>query len=529
MKLTPRELDALLVHQAGYLAQKRLARGCQLNHPEAVALISCQIQEFARNGDSVAELMCKGRQLLGRKQVMNGIGEMIHEIGVEATFPDGTKLVTLSHPVCREHGNLTLALYGSFLPVPDTSIFVTKEDLNEDPRMKRSPPGSIYPKKDEPVIYINKGKKRTALEVVSVCDRPIQIGSHYNFIEANKHLVFDRAQSYGMRLDIPAGNAVRFEPGEVRQVTLVEIGGNKIVRGGNGLCDGLIHNCNLRNVMQKIADQHFGNKVQEFQLAAKPCNISRYIYAKNYGPTVGDKVRLGDTSLVIEIEKDFTEYGNECKFGGGKVLRDGLGQAAQKKSCDVLDTVITNCVTVDAMQGIVKADVGIKDGKIAAIGKAGNPDVMDRITPGMIVGVATEVISAEGLILTAGGIDSHVHYICPQLVKDAISSGLTTLLGGGVGPATGSRATTCTPGPHHIRTMIESTDCFPMNFGFTGKGSTSESDNLSAALVEQIEAGAIGLKIHEDWGATPAVIDTALRVAEEYDIQVKYILALTML
>ncbi|KAF8773533.1 Urease like protein [Argiope bruennichi] len=462
MKLTPREQESLLIHQAGYLAQKRLARGCRLNHPEAVALIACQIQEFARNGDTVVQLMSKGKLLLGRKQVMHGVGDMIHDVQIEATFPDGTKLVTVSHPICKENGDLSLALYGSFLPVPDVAIFQNKEeDDDRDSKMKRIIPGSAIPKKGAEKITLNEGRKRVALKVASICDRPIQ--------------------------DVPAGNAVRFEPGEIKIVTL---------KGG----------------------EWQGGKEEVYP--KEPYKIPRFSYILNYGPTTGDKVRLGDTMLIIEIEKDFSVYGDECKFGGGKVLREGMGQASFRKSSEVLDTVITNCVIVDAIQGIVKADVGIKNGKISGIGKAGNPDVMEGVTPGMVVGVSTEVIAGEGHILTAGGIDSHIHFICPQLVRDAIASGITTMIGGGTGPATGTRATTCSPGPYHIRFMIESTDGFPMNFGFTGKGNTSDFGKLSQALVEQIEAGAIGLKLHEDWGSTPAAIDCALTVADELDIQI---------
>ncbi|GFS86911.1 urease [Nephila pilipes] len=520
MKLTPREIDSLLIHQAGYLAQKRLARGCKLNHPEAIALIACQIQEFARNGDTVAELMNKGQLLLGRNQLMNGVGDMIHDVQVEATFPDGTKLVTVSHPICRRNGDLSLALYGSFLPVPDINIFQENEKDNCENKLKRKIPGSVQPKKGAGNICINEGRKSVTLKISSICDRPIQIGSHYHFIEVNKNLVFDRAKSYGMRLNIPAGNAVRFEPGEVKVVNLVEIGGAKIITGGNNICNGKFNKDNLPEIMNRVTALGFGNKTQETFYSAEPCTISRFSYILNYGPTVGDKVHLGDTSLMIEIERDFAVYGDECKFGGGKVLREGMGQASFALSSEVLDIVITNCVIVDAIQSIIKADVGIKDGKIFAIGKAGNPDVMEGVSPGMIVGTSTEVIAGEGLILTAGGIDSHIHFICPQLISHAIASGITTMIGGGTGPATGTRATTCSPGPHHIRFMIESTDGFPMNFGFTGKGNTSDLGRLSQALVEQIEAGAIGLKIHEDWGATPAVIDCALEVAEALDIQI---------
>src|SRR3954467_1142211 len=243
--------------------------------------------------------------------------------------------------------------------------------------------------------------------------------------------------------------------------------------------------------------------------------IGRHAYADIYGPTTGDKVRLGDTSLVLQVERDLTVYGDECKFGGGKVLREGMGQAAGVGDKDALDCVITNALIVD-YTGVYKADIGIKGGLIAGIGKAGNPDVMAGVTRGMVVGVTTEVIAGEGLILTAGGVDSHIHYICPQQAFEAIAAGLTTMVGGGTGPATGTCATTCTPGAGHIRMMLQATDGLPLNFGFTGKGNTS----LPQGLPEQILGGAIGLKLHEDWGTTPAAIDCCLDICDQYDVQV---------
>jgi urease subunit alpha len=244
--------------------------------------------------------------------------------------------------------------------------------------------------------------------------------------------------------------------------------------------------------------------------------IPRRQYAELYGPTTGDRVRLADTDLFIEIEKDLTTPGEEAKFGGGKVLRDGMGQSSTAVLADgVLDVVITNAIIIDHT-GIVKSDIGIRGGRIVGIGKAGNPDMMDGVTPGMIVGAGTEVIAGEGRIVTAGGIDSHIHFICPQLVWAALSGGLTTLLGGGTGPATGTNATTCTPGAWNMHRMLEAAESFPVNLGFLGKGNSSRPTPLN----EQIEAGAIGLKLHEDWGTTPAAIDCALAVAENYDVQI---------
>lgn len=244
--------------------------------------------------------------------------------------------------------------------------------------------------------------------------------------------------------------------------------------------------------------------------------ISADKYAMMYGPTTGDKVRLADTSLVIEVEKDYTTYGDESKFGGGKTLRDGMGQSVTTTSANGdLDLVITNCLVLD-YTGIYKADIGIKDGKIAGIGKAGNPDIMDGVTPGMTVGTSTEALAGEGLILTAGGIDTHIHYISPQQIDTALYSGVTTMIGGGTGPADGTNATTCTPGPWNIEMMLRAADEYPMNIGLLGKGNCSDE----APLVEQVKAGVMGLKIHEDWGATPAVINHCLNVADAYDVQV---------
>lgn len=243
--------------------------------------------------------------------------------------------------------------------------------------------------------------------------------------------------------------------------------------------------------------------------------IDRAAYVAMFGPTVGDKVTLGDTGLVVEVEKDFAAYGDECKFGGGKVIRDGMGQTPGADDARALDVVITNALIVD-WTGILKADVGIKNGRIVGIGKAGNPEVMSGVDADLVIGVTTEVIAGEGLILTAGGIDAHVHFICPQQVHEALASGVTTFVGGGTGPAAGTTATTCTPGSRHIELMLQATDALPINIGLTGKGNTSRPEGL----VDQIRAGAVGLKLHEDWGTTPSAIDCCLGVAEDEDVQV---------
>ncbi|MBO9606913.1 MAG: urease subunit alpha [Paenibacillaceae bacterium] len=244
--------------------------------------------------------------------------------------------------------------------------------------------------------------------------------------------------------------------------------------------------------------------------------MDRQAYALTFGPTAGDAVRLADTELWAVIERDYTVYGDECKFGGGKVIRDGMGQSSRAtREEGVLDTVITNAVVIDHW-GIVKADIGIRDGRIVRVGKAGNPDIMDGVDPYMVVGASTEVIAGEGRIVTAGGIDTHIHFICPQQIETALASGVTTMIGGGTGPAAGTNATTCTPGAWHLHRMLEAAEAFPMNLGFTGKGNASFPEPLE----EQVEAGAIGLKLHEDWGTTPAAIDACLQVADRYDVQV---------
>ncbi|KAK4763652.1 hypothetical protein SAY87_013090 [Trapa incisa] len=513
MKLTPRELEKLNLHNAGFLAQKRLARGLRLNYTEAVALIATQILEFVRDGEkTVAELMDIGKQLLGRRQVLPAVPHLLDAVQVEGTFRDGTKLITIHDAIALEDGNLELALHGSFLPVPSIEKFSGIES--------QIIPGEIILGNGN--ILINPRRNGVILNVANTGDRPIQVGSHYHFVEVNPYLIFDRKQAYGMRLNIPAGTATRFEPGETKSVVLVRIGGKRVIRGGNGFADGPVDVSRLPAIMDTLTRR--GIKSPEEATARQGITevspiftkiVSREAYANMYGPTTGDKVLLGDTNLYAEIERDCAIYGDECVFGGGKVIRDGMGQACVQEPLDSLDTVITNAVIID-YTGIFKSDIGIKDGLIIALGKSGNPDIMDGISPKMVVGANTEVIAGEGMIVTAGAIDCHVHFICPQLAYEAISSGITTLIGGGTGPADGTRATTCTPAPAHMKLMLQSTDDLPLNFGFTGKGNSSKPEEL----YEIIKAGAMGLKLHEDWGTTPAAIDTCLTVAEEYDIQV---------
>merc|ERR1719460_658079 len=463
--------------------------------------------EFIRDGQSVIELMEVGKKILGRRQVLPGVAELLNEVQIEATFPDGTKLLTVHSPISAVDGDMSLALKGSFLPEPDLSLFGEQVDVET--------PGKVTPAEGKG-IELNAGRSLIELQVTNTGDRPIQVGSHYHFIETNKAMSFDRQRAYGRRLNIPAGSSIRFEPGESKAVTLVEISGNKRVVSGNKLVNGVASKERLPKVMENVAAGGFKHVASAEDVPGKPMVMTRGEYATMFGPTTGDKVKLGDTDLVAQVEKDFTVYGDECLFGGGKVLREGMGQATGVRADKALDVVITNALIIDSRLGIVKADIGIKGNRITGIGKAGNPDVMAGVDPHMICGVTTEVIAGEGHIVTAGGLDMHIHWICPQIYEDAIASGLTTLYGGGTGPATGTNATTCTPAPSQMKMMLQSTDAFPLNFGFSGKGNTSEP----AGLMDITEAGACGLKLHEDWGTTPAVIDNALAFADANDIAI---------
>lgn len=342
------------------------------------------------------------------------------------------------------------------------------------------------------------------------------MGSHYHFIEVNPDLEFDRVKAYGYRLNIASGTAIRFEPGDKKTVQLVEIGGKKEIHGGNSIATGVVDLNRADEIVKRLQQGGFSHKpeVTGDTSLMDPFSISREAYNGFFGPTTGDVVRLGATDLWVKVEKDFASYGDECCFGGGKSLRDGMGQASGRASIDVLDLVITNALIID-WTGIYKADIGIKDGNISGIGKAGNPDMMNGVDPNMIVGSCTDVLAGEGKIITAGGIDTHVHYLCPEQVDEALNSGITTMLGGGTGPTTGSNATTVTPNPNNIREMMQASDYLPMNFGITGKGSDSGKEGLQ----EQCRAGAAGLKLHEDWGCTPAAIDVGLQVCDEFDVQ----------
>lgn len=514
MHLVPKELDKLIVSQLGLLAQRRLARGVKLNHSEATALIANNIQELIRDGNhTVSDLMSLGSTMLGRRHVLPPVYTSLHKIQVEGTFPSGTYLVTIDNPISTDDGSLDRALYGSFLPVPSQDLFPMPEASAYD---SEKAPGAVIAVKG--TIAFNEGRHRLKLKVTNRGDRPVQVGSHYHFIETNPELVFDRARAYGRRLDIAAGTSVRFEPGDTKTVTLVEIAGNKVIKGGNNLAKGVVEHWRVDDIVEKLMTKGFGH-APEPQTAdlgiLQPPTMSRDVYAATYGPTTGDLVRLGLTDLWVKVENDFTLYGDECKFGGGKTLREGMGQATGRSDAESLDVVITNALIVD-WTGVYKADIGVKNGIIVGIGKAGNPDIMDGVTPGMVVGSCTDAVAGEGKIITAGGIDTHIHFICPQQVEEALASGITTMLGGGTGPSAGSNATTCTPGKNYMRQLLQACDTFPVNIGITGKGCDSEP----VALRDQVNAGACGLKIHEDWGATPAAIDCCLTVADELDIQV---------
>ncbi|KAK6433501.1 Urease [Oleoguttula sp. CCFEE 5521] len=517
MNLAPKEIDKLLISHLGSLAQRRLARGVRLNHTEALALIASVLHELIRDGNhTVADLMAFGPTLLGRRHVLPSVPHSLTELMVEGTFVNGTYLVTVHDPIATDDGDLEKALYGSFLPVPAADKFPWPlEDMSLFEPAKQ--PGAVVAVKGNAgKIVLNEGRKRIRLKVTSKGDRPIQVGSHYHFIETNPKLQFDRIRAHGYRLDIAAGTSVRFEPGDSKTVTLVQIAGNQIVKGGNGIATGSIHDESIaKDIVHRLKEGGFLH-VHEPLADQKldPFTMPREDYVAMFGPTTGDRVRLGSTDLWIKVEKDMTAYGDECTFGGGKTIRDGMGQAVGWADTECLDTVITNALIVD-WTGIYKADIGLKDGLIVGIGKAGNPDVMAGVDKAMVIGSNTDVIAGEHSIVTAGGFDSHIHLICPQQANDAGASGITTFLGGGTGPSTGTNATTCTPSASMIEQMLQALDTIPLNVGITGKGNDSEPGPLR----EQIAAGVCGLKLHEDWGTTPKAIDTCLTVCDEEDVQ----------
>ena len=350
---------------------------------------------------------------------------------------------------------------------------------------------------DEPVVL--GPQAGSELIVLNTGDRPIQVGSHYHLAAANPALQMDRAAATGMRLAVPAGTSVRFEPGLERVVRVVPLGGTRTVPG-------------LR------LDAPDPSAAATATVGAGRWTVERSRYAKLYGPTEGDRVRLADTNLLVEVTEDRCRGphgGDEAVFGGGKVIRESMGQARASRADGAPDLVITGAVVLDHW-GVVKADIGVRDGRIVGLGKAGNPDVMDGVHSALVIGPGTEVIAGNGMILTAGAVDCHVHLISPQQVPEALGSGVTTLVGGGTGPAEGTKATTVTPGAWYLARMLESLDEFPVNVALLGKGNTVGEP----ALYEQVAAGVSGFKLHEDWGSTPAAIDACLRVADDTGVQV---------
>ena len=339
-------------------------------------------------------------------------------------------------------------------------------------------------------IEINAGRPVTVLRVENAGDRPIQVGSHYHFAEANPALSFDRDAARGQRLDVPAGTSVRFEPGIAIEVALVPFVGRRIIAG-------------LRGAGRRTAGR------------AVVSSIARDRYRALYGPTTGDRIRLADTDLWIEVTEDRCVGGDEAVFGGGKVIRESMGQSTATRAEGTPDVVITGAVVLDHW-GVIKADVGIRDGRIVGIGKAGNPDITDGVDPALVIGPATEIMSGNGRILTAGAVDCHVHLICPQLLDEALGAGITTIIGGGTGPAEGSKATTTTPGAWHMARMLQALDHWPLNVALLGRGNTVSHESLW----EQLRGGAAGFKLHEDWGTTPAAIDACLTVADASGVQV---------
>jgi urease len=330
-------------------------------------------------------------------------------------------------------------------------------------------------------------------------------------METNSHLEFDRLKAYGYHLDLPSGEFMRFEPNEPKTVTIVQIGGFKIIQGGSGHALGPIHDRNASKILQALRQSGYlhSEEASNGEPEPEPISISRSKYAASYGPTTGDSLRLGSTDLWIKIEKDYTTYGDECTLGCGKSIRDGMGAASGCSDADCLDLAIINAVVID-WTGIYKADIGVKDGVIIAIGKAGNPAAFDGVSRDMIIGSNTDIIDAGGKIITAGGIDTHVHHICPQQANDAIASGVTTLIGGGTGPSTSSAAVNSTTSKRYIKQMMQAFDNIPLNIGLVGKG----ADSGAAGLRDQCQAGIIALKLHEDFGCTPATIDNCLRYGD---------------
>ncbi|WP_440220184.1 urease subunit alpha [Dietzia sp. MNB45] len=407
--------------------------------------------------------------------------------------------------------------------------------------------GSVHYLYGDGDIELGAGRATIEVRVTNTGDRAVQVGSHYHFFEANRELRFNRLAAYGRHLAIGAGLAVRFEPGQTRTVRLVDFAGERVCHGFSGLVDGPLDDPAVREqALERMVaggflhsggddDSPDNNDDDNDEVApapdavpaaeGPPTVLPRATYTDIYGPTVGDRLQLADTDLVIEIATDHNAvttdgssgYGDEAVYGGGKAIRDGMAQdPAGTRASGALDMVITGAIIVDAVLGVVKGDIGVRDGRIVAVGKAGNPHLQDGVHPELVIGPGTEVVAGEHKIVTAGGVDTHIHYIAPQQVAEALSNGVTTLFGGGTGPAEGTKGTTCTPGAWNIGRMLQAADGLPVNIGVLGKGNTSQPESA----IEQIVAGAAGLKIHEDWGTTPAAIRCVQQVADDYDVQV---------
>ncbi|GIH68631.1 urease subunit alpha [Sphaerimonospora thailandensis] len=362
----------------------------------------------------------------------------------------------------------------------------------------------------EAPVPLNPGREHLTLRVVNTGDRPVQVGSHYHFAAANPALEFDRAAAWGTHLDIPAGTSIRFEPGVERDVPLVPIAGRRVVPGLRPEWAGPLGPSPLGTPPALGPGPAVGERPARR-------GIDRPLYIAVYGPTTGDRIRLADTDLFVEVTDDLSRgpagSGDEAVFGGGKVIRESMGQSRATRADGAPDLVITGAVILDHW-GVVKADIGVRDGRISAIGKAGNPDTMDGIHPDLVIGPATEIVAGNGRILTAGAVDCHVHLICPQLLDVALAAGVTTIIGGGIGPAESTKATTVT-GTGHLPRMLEALDPYPVNVALLGKGNTVSEE----ALLEQLRAGASGFKLHEDWGCTPAAIDACLKVCDATGVQ----------
>lgn len=365
--------------------------------------------------------------MLGRRHVLPSVGSTLKKVQVEGTFKSGTHLVTVRNPISTDEGDLETALYGSFLPVPNRDLFPTPPDSEYEPERQ---PGAVVV--EEGRVTLNIHRRRVGIKVVNKSDRPIQIGSHYHFLEANPLLEFDRGKAYGYRLDIPSGTTLRYEPRDVGTVTLVKIGGNMMISGGNGLASGFVEQCRVDEIVKNLQIKGFAHVPYAYTGYVDSFSLSRSEYAAMYGPTTGDRVRLGHTDLWITVEKDFALYGDEIKAGYGRTLRDGMGQASGRPGEQCLDLVIANALILDHT-GIYKADIGVKGSDIVGIGKAGNPDIMDGISANMVIGSSTAIVPGEGKIITAGGVDTYSGQVSLQKAQESLASGVTTLLSGHIG------------------------------------------------------------------------------------------------